>query len=228
MKVLIRPATPKDACAIASLAADALATRIDAKSARVRQILNEGLTYVAIDEKAILGLASSFFTFDRDKNRRFELDLLAVAPGARGRGVGGRLVEASLFAAGDSKPALIRTLVRSNNMSMQRLCRRHGFAVLPRKYKLFVAVPRPVVRKTQQHQAHLIPVDTLNYSGIWLEGELCQEAIDDALWTASQSDRSVIGAVIPSDAFHVADLLRVNAFSKVGDYDWWTINPGSD
>ncbi|MDE2636675.1 MAG: GNAT family N-acetyltransferase [Chloroflexota bacterium] len=227
MKVMIGRATPEDALALASLAADALATRIDADSPRVRKILNEGLTFVARIDESIVGFASNFFTFDQEGRRRFELDLLAVAPGAQGRGIGGRLVEASLAAARDSKPVLIRTLVRSENWSMQRLCRRHGFTLSPCEYHLFVSVPRPVARQTQGHQARLIPVETLNYSGIWLEGALSQEALDDALWTASQSDRSVIGAVIPSDASHESDLLRANAFNNLGEYNWWTISAGS-
>ena len=228
MKVMIRRATPDDACAIALLAAEALAARMDADSPRVRKILNEGLTFVATIDEAIVGFASSFFTLDLDGSRRFELDLLAVAPGVRGHGVGGRLVEASLFAARESKPALIRTLVRSNNGSMQRLCRRHGFTLSPGKYQLFVTHPRRAIRRCRNHDAHLIPVETLNYSGIWLEGGLSQEAINDALWTASQSDTSVIGAVIPSDASHAVELLRANAFKKVGEYRWWTINSRSD
>ena len=149
MKVILRDATPEDAGAIASLAADALAMRIDADSPRVRRILNAGLAFVAADENAILGFASGFFTFDQDTNRRFELDLLAVANGIRGRGVGSRLVEASLAAARDHRSKLMRALVRSDNRSMQRLCRRHGFAALPRKYQLFVAVPRPVSQATR-------------------------------------------------------------------------------
>lgn len=228
MKVIIRRATPEDAPAIASIAAAALASRIDADSPRARKILNEGLTFVAQTDEATVGFASSFFTFDQDGLCRFELDLLAVAPGVQGRGVGGRLVEASLFAAEDSEPALIRALVRSENWSMQRLCRRHGFNLLPGQYQLFVTSPRRAVRHGRNHGAHLIPVETLNYSGIWLEGELSQEAIDDALCRSSQSDMSTIGAVIPIDALDVAKLLRLNAFDKVGEYDWWTINPGSD
>ena len=228
MKVMIGRATPEDAGAIASLAADALATRIDANSPRVRKFLDGGLTFVAKTDEAIVGFASSFLTSDLNGSRRFELDLLAVGPGARGHGVGGRLVEASLSAAKESKPALIRALVRSNNGSMQRLCRRHGFTAPAGKHQLYVSVPRQVVRHKQKHQAQLIPVETLNYRGIWLEGDLSQEAIDDALWMASQSDMSTIGAVIPSDALHVIDLLRLNAFNSVGEYGWWTISPGSD
>lgn len=228
MKAIIRRATPKDAPAIASLATAALAMRIDADSPRVRKILNAGLTFVATHNGAIVGFAGGFYTFDRNGSSRYELDLLAVAFDARGRGVGGRLVEASLAAARDNRSKLMRALVHSDNRSMQRLCRRHGFAALPRKYQLFVAVPRPVVRRLQTHAAHLIPVETLNYSGIWLEGRLSQEAIDDALWRTSQSDMSTIGAVIPVDALHAAELLRLNAFNLVGQYGWWTINPGSD
>ena len=227
MKVMIRRATTDDAGVIASLAADALETQIDADSPRVHKILNAGLTFVATHNEAIVGFASGFYTLDRHGSRRYELDLLAVALDARGRGIGGRLVEANLFAAGDSKPQLIRALVRSDNRSMQRLCRRHSFAVLPRKYELFVAVPRSVVRKTQKHQALLIPVETLNYSGIWLEGELSQAAINVALSQAAQSDMSTIGAVIPSDASLAIELLRRNSFENVGEYDWWTINSRS-
>lgn len=228
MKVMIGRATPEDAGAIASLAAEALATQIEADAPRVRKFLDGGLTFVAKIEDAIVGFASSFFTSDLNGSRRFELDLLAVAPGARGHGVGGRLVEASLGAAREGKPALIRALVRSSNGSMQRLCRRHGFTAPPDTCRLFVTVPRPVVCQQRNYAAYLIPVETLNYSGIWLEGELSQEAIDDALWKSSQSEMSTIGAVIPSDAIHAVDLLRANAFSKVGDYGWWTINSRSD
>ncbi|MCY3796614.1 MAG: N-acetyltransferase [Chloroflexi bacterium] len=227
MKVMIGRATPEDALAIASLAADALATRIDADSPRVRKILNEGLTFVARIDESMVGFASNFFTFDQEGRRRFELDLLAVAPGAQGRGIGGRLVEASLAAARDSKPVLIRTLVRSENWSMQRLCRRYGFTRSPGQKQLFVTHPRPAIRSCRKHCAYLIRVETLSYSGIWLEGALSQEALDDALWTASQSDRSVIGTVIPSGASHAHDLLRANAFNNLGEYNWWTISAGS-
>lgn len=228
MKVMIRPARAEDASAIASLAADGLRMRIDADSPRVYKFLDAGLTFVATKDEAFVGFASSFFTFDQDGSRRFELDLLAVTPAAQGRGVGGRLIEASLFAARESKSVLTRTLVRSDNGSMQRLCRRHGFTLLPGQYQLFVTVPRPVVRQMRKHQTRLIPVETLNYSGIWLEGELSQEAIEEAHWTASQSDMSTIGAVIPSDAPPAVELLRLNAFEIVGEYGWWTINSRID
>ncbi|MCY3978144.1 MAG: N-acetyltransferase [Chloroflexi bacterium] len=227
MKVMIGRATPEDALAIASLAADALATRIDADSPRVRKILNEGLTFVARIDESIVGFASNFFTFDREGRRRFELDLLAVAPGAQRRGIGGRLAEASLAAARDSKPVLIRTLLRSENWSMQRLCRRYGFTRSPGQKQLFVTHPRPAIRSCRKHCAYLIRVETLSYSGIWLEGGLSQAAIDDALWKASRSDTSVIGTVIPSDASPLAKMLRANSFKSVGEYNWWTINPGS-
>jgi hypothetical protein len=78
------------------------------------------------------------------------------------------------------------------------------------------------------HEAHLIPVETLSYRGIWMEGILSQDAIDDAHWMARQRDASRIGAVISSEEPAVADLLRSNAFVKIGEYDWWTINLRSD
>ena len=228
MNVMIRRATAEDAGAIAMLAAEALATPIDADSSRLRRLLDEGLTYTATLDAEIVGFADSFVTFDRDGRRRFELDLLAVAPHMQGRSIGSRLVEASLAAARERKPALIRALVRSNNRQMRRLCRRHGFAFSGDNCALFVAAPRPVARRQRQHSAQLIAVETLAYAGIWLEGELSQDAIDDAHWTASRSNMSTIGAVVPGDATDALALLRANAFKSVGEFNWWTLSPGSD
>ena len=227
MNVMIRRATAEDAGAIAMLAAEALAMSIDADASRLRRLLDAGLTYVAILDADIVGFADSFVTCDRHGRRRFELDLLAVAPDAQGSGVGSRLVEASLTAARDSKPQLIRALVRSNNGPMRRLCRRHGFALCEENCALFVAAPRPVMGRHRRHHAHLIAVETLAYAGIWLEGELSQNAIEDAHRNASQRDLSTIGAVVPSDATDALELLRVNAFKKVGEYNWWAISQGS-
>lgn len=228
MKAMIRRAKPEDADAIAMLAADALATPIDAESARLRRLLGDGLTFAAALDEALVGFADSFITVDRNGRRRFELDLLAVAPHIRGRGLGGRLVAASLAAASASDSRLIRALVRADNRPMRQLCRRHGFAQAPGNCELFVAAPRPVVWRRWHHNARLIPVETLSYSGIWLEGELNQDAIDNGHWTASQKEMTIIGALIPAGTYAVAELLQANDFECIGEYNWWTINRGSD
>ena len=228
MSVQIRPAKPDDAPAIARIAATALATSIDAGSPRVRQILSEGLTYVATQHGVVVGFIDSFFTFGQTGGRRFEVDLLALASQERGRGVGSSLAAKSLAVAADTGARSIRALVRSDNVPMQRVCSRHGFTRTPTSFKLYFVDPKPVARPKRYHEAHLIPVETLSYGGIWMEGSPSQEAIDDAQLMASQGDMSRIGAVIPSESLAVAELLQANSFQLLGEYHWWTINLRSD
>jgi GNAT superfamily N-acetyltransferase len=227
MNVMIRRAIADDAGAIAILAAEALATPIDADSPRLRRLLAEGFTYTATLDEDVVGFADSFVTFDREGRARFELDLLAVAPQMQGGGIGSRLIEASLHAARHYEPALIRALVRSDNQRMRRLCHRHGFSLSEDNCALFITAPRPVNHRQRQHRAQLIAVETLAYDGMWLEGALSQDAIDDAHWIAMRSNMSTIGAVVSGNATDALALLRVNAFIKVGDYNWWTFIPGS-
>lgn len=228
MSVQIRLAYPEDAGAIGRIAAEAGVASIDAASPRVRRILAEGRTFVATNEAEIIGFIGCFFTPHPTGGRRFELDLLAVAPEAQRRGAGDRLVAASIALVTDEAARQIRALVRCDNAPMQKLCRRHGFARSPNTFELYVVHPQPVASRSHVHNAHLIPVKTLSYAGLWLEGELSREAVADAHHQASQSDASVIGAVIPSNALETETLLHANGFQRIGAYHWWTINLKSD
>ena len=228
MSVQIRPAKPEDAGAIARIAAITGVASIDAESPRVSQILGESRTLVAAIYGDVIGFADGFFTPDPTGGRRYELDLLAVAPAARGRGVGKSLAAASLAAARDGGARHIRALVRCDNTAMQQLCRRCGFSRSSKCFALQVIDPRPVAPRSRYHDARLIAVETLSYAGLWLEGELSQEAIDDAHWLASQRGLTVIGAAMPCEALAAGNLLRANGFQKMGEYHWWTVNLKSD
>ena len=228
MSVQLRLAKPQDAGAIARIAQLAEVASIDADSPRVRNHLAGGRTFVATIDGAIVGFVDSFITADPTGGHRFELDLLAVAPAAQGRGVGGSLVAASLAAAVDGGARYIRALVRCENAAMQKLCRRHGFTRHPDYFELYVVNPQPVAPRKRKHDAWVIAVETLSYAGLWLEGELSQAAIDDAHWQASQGELSLIGAVIPSAALDVAALLEANSFRHVGQYHWWMIKLRND
>jgi len=228
MSVQLRIAKPEDAGAIAGIAELAEVASIDADSPRVRKRLGGGRTFVATRHGEVIGFVDSFVTADPTGGRRFELDLLAVAPAAQGCGVGGSLLAASLAVAAEGGAQHIRALVRCENAAMQKLCRRHGFVRSTNCFELYVVDPQPVPRRKQNHDARVIAVETLNYAGLWLEGELSQAAIDDAHWLASQGELAVIGAVIPSTALDVVELLEANSFRKVSQYHWWTINLRND
>ncbi len=82
MNVEIEVTTQEHAQAIARIAAAALAVDIDADSPRVRQILSEAFTYVAIVDGNVVGFVDSFMTMDASDRNRFELDQSASRPDA--------------------------------------------------------------------------------------------------------------------------------------------------
>ena len=227
MTVNIRRAAPEDQAAIAQIASQTWSMSLDVDSLSLRQSLSEGLTYVATSGGAVVGFVDIFITAGRSGALRCELDLLAVSEAARGRGIGGRLVKKSVAAATEANAREIRALVRCDNLIMRWLCAGHGFRQSPTSFELYIADPKPVACHQHSHEAHLIPVKTLAYSGIWMEGSLSQDAIEDANWLASASGMSRIGAVIAKEEQSVAALLRSNGFLKLGEYDWWTINLGN-
>ncbi len=228
MSVQIRLAKPEDAPAIERVASETGVASIDPGSPRARRVLAEGQTLVATKDAAVMGFVGCLFTAYPTGGRRFELDLLAVAPEAQRRGVGTRLVAASKSFAADAGARQVRALVRCENAAMQRLCRRHGFARSSDVFELHIVDPQPVAHQSRLHEARVIPVETLSYSGLWLEGKLSREAIADAHQLASQIEVTVIGAVIPNNALETRKLLQASSFRKVGAYHWWTINLKSD
>jgi len=226
--VQIRRSIPEDAYAIARIAEATDVASIDAASPRVRKILDGKRTAVATVCGAICGFVDGFLTADQNGARRFELDLLAVSPAAQGRGIGGKLVAASLAAGEDGGARLCRALARRENAAMRKLCQRHGFHRSADRHALYVKDAQPVAALPRQHSSHLLRVDTLGYAGIWIEGNLSQVAVDAAARLASIGGASLIGAVIPGADVESAALLAANSFRNVGQYQWWTINLRND
>lgn len=223
MKVLVAAARREHAQGIATVAAAALFASIDADCPRMQRILDVGSTFVAIAEGQVAGFVSNFITRDARGAERFELDLLAVSPLWQGRGIGARLVRSSLQAARKSGATTIRALVRCKNQPMQRICSRAGFQKSDKTYHLFVsAVARSGFPDSRPSSARIIPVDTLTYSGYWLEGDLCQSTIFAARHLLSEnSKRTQIGAVVSEHDRRTAELLLANSFQRIGDFHWW-------
>ncbi|MYD11364.1 MAG: GNAT family N-acetyltransferase [Chloroflexi bacterium] len=226
MKLQIAVATIGRAPDIARVAAEALAAEVASESAHVKRALDAGYTYVALADGSVAGFVSNFITCDGLGGSRFELDLLAVAPGWQGRGIGARLVGRSMKAARLTDARTIRALVRRDNSPMQRVCARSGLQRSARAFQLWVSrAPQPAGKSARDHAARVIAVDTLTYGGYWLEGALSQSAIDAARsLLRAQPARSVIGAVVAEQDRRAIDLLRANAFVRMGEFDWWSLS----
>ncbi len=224
MSVRVRRAIPADAAAIAAIAEESFGEAFDRD--RIRRLLQLGRNYtlLALDAQGSLAFADNFITVSETGERRLELDLLAVEAKARGMGIGRRLIAESILLARALDATLLRALVKSENQVMRRLCGSCGFALSQESYGLHVASPKPGSNVSVDVKgSHLVSVETLAYSGIWIEGALTEDAIGLALSVASARQMATVGALVAHGDRAAAKLLADNGFTLLGVYDWWTI-----
>ena len=225
MTVEIRAAACADGPAIARIGRQALGEDIAHEEPRVQGILRDGLTFVATSAGEVLGFTGNFLTRSAGGASRFELDLLGVASAARGQGIGSQLVGHSLARARQSEARRLRTLVAAGNLAMQRICKRHHLTRSDETYALYVAEARPPgAEGAAVHGGHLVQVDTLAYSGIWLEGAISEAVVEAGFARAAGAGSSRVGAVIPNSDRRTAARLIARRFAAIGEYHWWTIS----
>ena len=225
MSIQIRRAAADDAADIAMISGASLDTEMDEARLRHLLVLRRGFTFVAALSNRVIGFADYFLTVSSDDEIRLEFDLLAVHPTTRGRGIGQRLVHAGIEQAKRLGAASIRALVAVDNHAMQRLGAANQFQRSKDRFALYVSARYPRSPSCANNvQAYLIPVETLTYAGIWIEGAVSQAAIDNALSIASARKLTTVGAVVSSQDAAAAALFRANHFDYIGKYDWWTFN----
>ena len=229
MNVVIRPALPDDAAAIAEIAMASFGHAFDRQ--HIHQVLQAKSNYTIVADSAgtICGFADCFLTHSSEGVSRLEFDLLAVAESARGAGIGSSLVRACTLLADALDVGLARALVKIDNASMQSLLMRCGFQPMRTRACLFVrSNNRAPCDASESHAGHLVFVNTLGYRGIWIEGRLSAEAVGAAMTRAQELAAHTVGAVIDEDDSSAQCLLTDCGFSNVGAYQWWTFTSGSD
>ena len=224
----MRKARPSDAVAIAGIAAAAFGQRMAID--QVRRVLQSGRNYTCVAElnRKTVGFADAFVTESQFGEARLELDLLAVDPSAQGSGMGTGLARRCIGLADELKVGLLRTLVATDNLAMRALCYRCGLRQSPDIYRLHVATSFACAETPSRHRAHFVPIDTLAYSGLWLEGELSLEAVQSAMYCAEKAGWDSVGAVVAVADCQVSDLLCAQGFGVADEYHWWTLNLRND
>lgn len=224
MSVSVRRPVPADASAIATIAEKTFGEPFDRD--RIGELLKSGRDYslVALDAQGIRAFADNFITVSETGAQRLELDLLAVDPKAQGMGIGRRLIAESLLVARELDVPVLRALVRSENRVMRGLCAACGFAISEQSYDLYVAPPEPGLDSPLGVDGtHLVPVETLAYSGIWIEGSLTRAGILRALSIAATQQMQRVGALVAQGDRDAARILADSSFQLIGTYNWWTL-----
>ena len=225
----IRRGTIRDVDAIAEIINLSFGDDIDRERVSHLLILSHNDIYVAELSGKMVGFVENFITISQDNRVRLELDLLAVHPSARGRGIGKILVQASMLRASELGVNCLRALVAYDNHVMQQVCKQRNMTQSEDEYGLYVRAPQATPPAlVEVAKSHLIRVDTLTYRGIWLEGDITRSAITNADIIGTQNQCDILGAVVPLTDTDVIRMLDENHFEHVNNYYRWSLNLRSD
>lgn len=217
----LRPAAPADAAALAALL-HVVWPDERAEAARIAAALWEAAHGALIAQRSntLLGLVDSFETRDERGHLRWEVDLLAVHPDARGQGVGRRLVEAATEAGRQRGARRARGLVASDNIASQRTFARCGYRSTGEEHRLFLSLDGEAA--DAHEEADVLRVSTFRYRGLWVEGPLTVARLRAAQQQCAQHALDIVGTVIPLSQPASLHAARVAGFTEAGRYHWWT------
>ena len=184
-------------------------------------------TIVAMFDGIAAGFVDAFRSdYETPSGRQpyfWEIDLLAVEPAFHGRGIGAALIAAARDMGHAAGTPCARALVRVDNVGAQIAFKRVGFVPQPEVNGLYTAGGSLTGNQPDQPAGcRMIGVDTLTYSGIWLEGLLTREAFRYGRHAAGVRGLDTVGAVIPRDDTVATGAAACEGYDHVGDFRWWT------
>ncbi len=194
------------------------------RAERIQSVLNDSQhhTTVAIINEDTVGFVDGFLTVSATGMPRWEVDLLAVHPSHRRQGIASRLIECSIHAGLERGAELARGLVQVDNAGSQRAFARCAFTTDGMVYQLCVAFSGEVQPLIQPPaQLHLVDVNTMNYTGLWLENCYLQEAFVAAKHLLAHKQYDVAGVVIPGSERAAVEAAWNAGFELIGHYHWW-------
>lgn len=221
MKITFSPATLSDIPALANIKHATWPDEEPLDPATVAAALQTAVhqTYIVAVNGRSAGFVSGFVTQSAAGEQRWEVDLLAVHPDFRRLGLGSRLVETAVNAT--PPVAFARTVIHVDNTPSQRSFARHGFQPSGSPGLLHIC-GQPTAHTTPlPPAAHLVPVNTLTYRGLWLEGELSPAAFQAAQTECLRQQRSLVGTLIPATDSESQQIAQDCGFVAVGMYQVW-------
>jgi ribosomal protein S18 acetylase RimI-like enzyme len=176
------------------------------------------VTLVEEADGAMVGFIDAFMTVSAEGVPRWEVDLVGVHPNYRGRGIAQRLINASVDAGREQGAQLIQALIHVDNKASAGAFRRCSFVEAQSTRELYVSdTPIDDIPPALACPAHLIPVSTLTYSGVWIEADHSSESLRAARAVRAKYDWFIAGALLPTGS------PPPEAFARVGEYRWWAL-----
>jgi ribosomal protein S18 acetylase RimI-like enzyme len=218
----IRHARPDDAAAIATLKTTVWPGD-PADAGHIAHVLGEPdhATLLAIDSGQVVGFADGFATLAADGVRRWEVDLLAVHPDHQQQGIGRSLTAACTDAARRFESAYARALIRTDNVASQRTFARCGYRQDNTQYHLLVSTSGSTQLIEAPTGSYFVPVMTLGYRGLWLEGVLNAEAFAAAQHICERFGWDTAGALISASDRAALAAAGQHGYHPAGEFQWW-------
>jgi hypothetical protein len=191
---------------------DFISSAVNSASHHSAVILESGLVAAFVD---------GFLTHSKEGKPRWEVDLLGTLPQYRGQGLARRLIEDNLRAGWQRGAVFARALIQVSNTASQRAFTNCGFSQTEQALRLWVCA-HPVHNQARLPENQcLIPVETFNYQGVWLEGELDLDGLRAARAWLPHRERQICGVLIPSEREDLLAAASAEDYLEVGEYQWW-------
>ena len=188
----------------------------------------EHQVFVAVETGEVVGFLSAFLV--SGSYPRWEIDLIIVRATSQGKGIGTSLIQAALTYGSGFGVRSAKASIRIDNYGSQCAFAKAGFTMdaqvrslllwKPLAFRFVANIPETV---------HLIPVDTLTYRGLWIEGfvksQFSQQAQRDVIRTAQSrifdEDRLNTGMFIPDDLKDIVAPNLLTGATDHGQYHRW-------
>ena len=189
---------------------------------------HEYQVFVAIDGDEVAGFLSAFLV--PSPIPRWEIDLIIVRSKSQGKGMGTSLIEEALAYGSHLGVQWAKASIRIDNSASQRAFSKAGFTTDAQVRSLLLW--NPLACQSTIHvpeTVHLIPVDTLTYRGLWIEGfsasQLSAKEQHHVIRAARNSvfheDRFNTGLFIPDSLKQTITPDLLTAATDFGQYHRW-------
>jgi len=192
---------------------------------RIARVVQDAshVTLIAVVDGVIAGFVDGFATTMMDSILRWEVDLLAVHPDFQRQGLASRLVSASSEAGQKRGASYAQGLVAVDNVGSQKTFAHCGYETDGVIHELLVAerARNPSGFEGNDSEAYLLPVKTMNYMGLWIEGQRQKSGLQRAINKLIGTDLDRAGAVVSETDTDVIENAIALGFENVGRYQWW-------
>ena len=177
--------------------------------------------FAALMDDQVAGFVDGFLTTSGSGTKRWEVDLLAVAPAYQRKGLGTKLVAACVEAGKYHGADLARGLIQIENYSSQKAFQHCGFTLQPQVYQLYTGKSGNPNNPKSHAGGTLIKVQTFSYSGLWLEDDFSPSALEYGLRMQAAGGWDLVGTLIPQEQSASIQAARTLGYSLVDSYQWW-------